>query len=111
MTDDAPMTDQDGSDSATLESAAFRRLVRERARLAWALTAAMLAIFFGFILLVAFAPDFLGRPVAPGWTMTLGIPIGVGVIVAGIGLTGIYVSRANRRFDQLTRQVREEAGR
>ena len=95
---------------AIAQSDAFRRLVRERARLAWTLTAAMLAIYFGFVLLVAFAPGFLGRPVGPGWTMTLGIPIGVGVIVAGIALTGVYVSRANRRFDQLTRQVSEEAG-
>lgn len=93
-----------------MASPRFQALVRERGRLAWVLTATILIIFFGFILLVAFAPGFLGQPVGRGWTMTLGIPIGLGVIVSGIVLTAIYVRRANHRFDLLTREIREEAG-
>ncbi|MDP3675443.1 MAG: DUF485 domain-containing protein [Novosphingobium sp.] len=96
--------------ASLLKSPRFQTLVRARARLAWVLTAVMLIIFFGFILLVAFARGFLGQPVASGWTMTLGIPIGLGVIVSGIVLTAIYVRRANTRFDRLTREIREEAG-
>ena len=69
----------------------------------------ILAIYFGYVLLIAFDRDFLARPLGGG-TTSIGIPIGLGVIVAGIVLTGIYVRRANRRFDALTREVIEEAG-
>lgn len=93
-----------------LASPTFQSLVRERSRLAWTLTAVILTIFFGFILLVAFGRGFLGQPVADGWTMTIGIPIGLGVIVSGVALTAIYVRRANTRFDRLTREIREDAG-
>ena len=41
--------------------------------------------------------------------MTIGIPMGLGVIIVGIALTGVYVRRANRHFDQLTRDLVEEA--
>ena len=87
----------------------YRRLVRERSRFAWALTGVMLAIYFGFILLVAFGRELLARPVGGG-TTTLGILIGIGVILSGILLTAIYVQRANRRFDALTRAILDEAG-
>lgn len=69
----------------------------------------MLAIYFGYILLIAFDRSFLARPIGGG-TTTLGIPIGIGVIVSGILLTWIYVARANRRFDALTRELLRDAG-
>jgi uncharacterized membrane protein (DUF485 family) len=90
-------------------SASFQSLVKERSRFTWALTLATLGIYFGFILLVAFNPEFLARPIGDS-TTTLGIPLGIGVITAGVVLTGIYVRRANRRFDELTRQLRKEVG-
>lgn len=86
----------------------YQQLVRERSRFAWTLTVVMLVIYFGYILLIAFNREFLAQPVAGG-TMTIGIPMGIGVIVVGIILTGIYVRRANRHFDQLTRDLVEEA--
>lgn len=84
----------------------YRALVARRARFTWVLTAVMLAIFFGYILLIAFDKALLARPIGDGAT-TLGIPIGIGVIVAGILLTGIYVRRANRDFDPAVRALRE----
>lgn len=86
----------------------FRQLVRERGRFTWTLTLMMLIAFFGYILLIAFAPELLARPIGTG-TTTIGIPIGVGVILCGILLTGVYVHRANSRFDPLIREIREEA--
>lgn len=91
-------------------SAPFQALVRERSRFTWMLTAIMLATYFGFILLVAFAPEILARPIGR-LTTTIGIPIGIGVIVTGIMLTAIYVHRANRRFDDLTSQISESEGK
>lgn len=88
----------------------YRELVRERSRFSWALTAIMLVIFFGYILLIAFAPQLLGRRIGVG-TTTIGIPIGIGVIISGILLTGIYVHRANSRFDPMIREIVEDSRR
>jgi uncharacterized membrane protein (DUF485 family) len=85
------------------EDPRYRQLVRERSRFSWILTAIMLVIFFGYILLIAFAPDLLARRISS--TTTLGIPLGVGVILSGILLTGIYVHRANTRFDPMIREI------
>ena len=64
----------------------------------------MLVIYFGFILLVAYAPKFLGTPLGTGVT-TIGIPIGLFVIFAAFLLTGIYVSKANSKYDPLIRKI------
>ena len=85
----------------------FHELVARRARLAWALSAAMLVIYFGFILLIAFAPGVLGTRIGNGVT-TIGIPVGLFVIVAAFVLTGIYVYKANAEFDPITRQLIEK---
>jgi uncharacterized membrane protein (DUF485 family) len=84
-------------------SPAFKELERSRGALGWTLTALILVIYFGFVFLVAFAPKLLGTPVAG--TLTLGFPLGLGVILSAIVLTGIYVARANSRFDALTRKI------
>jgi uncharacterized membrane protein (DUF485 family) len=86
----------------------YRTLVRERSRLSWLLTMVIIVVYFGYILLIAFNRNVLARPIGGG-TMTLGIPIGIGVILIGIALTGIYVRRANTRFDALTQAIRDEA--
>ena len=86
----------------------FQALVAKRSRFVWALTAAMIAIYFGFILLIAFDPALIGRPI-DGSIITLGIPLGLGVILAAFVLTGIYVWRANSEFDAMTKDVIERA--
>ena len=89
------------------QTARYRELVRERSRFSWSLTIVMLVIFFGYILLIAFAPQILALRISR--ITTLGIPIGIGVIVSGIVLTGIYVHRANSRFDPMIREIVEES--
>lgn len=86
----------------------FQELVAKRTRFAWLLSAAMLVIYFGFIFIIAFAPKSLGTPIGSGVT-TIGIPIGLFVIVSAFVLTGIYVRRANTEFDAITRQIIEGA--
>ena len=85
----------------------FQELVAKRTRFAWILSGAMLAIYFGFIFIIAFAPKSLGTPLAGGVT-TIGIPLGLFVIVSAFVLTGIYVQRANSEFDALRRQIIEQ---
>lgn len=87
----------------------FQELVRSRSQLGWWLSIAMLAIYLGFIGLVAFGKSFLATPLAPGMATTVGIPIGLFVIVSAFVLTGIYVNRANAKYDTLTRQIVEES--
>ena len=86
----------------------FLALVRRRSAFAWTLSLLMIAIYFGFILVVAFAPKLLGTPIGDGVT-TIGIPLGLGVILAAFVLTGLYVRRANTEFDTMTRSIVERA--
>lgn len=89
-------------------NAHFRELVETRQRFAALLSIIMLIVYVGFILLIAFAPGWLGTPLYPGTSVTRGIPIGMGVIVISFLLTGVYVWRANGEFDRLTRAVLRE---
>lgn len=83
-----------------LESPAFAELRAKRRRFSAILTVMMLVIYYGFIVAIAFAPGWLATPI--DGVITLGIPLGLGVIVSAIALTGVYVSRANGEFDRLT---------
>ena len=86
----------------------YQALVKRRSRFTWMLTIVMLVVFFGYILLIAFNKALLARPIGDGAT-TLGIPIGLGVILIGIALTGVYVRRANRDFDPMVEAIRKDA--
>ena len=88
----------------------FQELVAKRTRFAWVLSAAMLVIYFGFIFIIAFAPKSLGTPIGSGVT-TIGIPLGLFVIVSAFVLTGIYVRRANTEFDAITHEIIEDVKR
>ncbi len=85
----------------------FQELVRRRSSFAWTLAAVMLVIYLGFILAVAFAPGLMATKVGSGVT-SVGIVLGLVVIVSAFVLTGIYVQRANTLFDDLTRDLRKE---
>ena len=85
----------------------YHELLSKRKSFAWMLAAIMLVIYYGFILIVAFNKEFLGQPLSAGSITTVGIPIGLGVIISAFVLTGIYVFRANSEFDRLTREIKE----
>lgn len=86
----------------------YQQLKSQRSRLGWWLTLAMLVVYYGFILLVAFNKPFLAQRLGEGVT-TIGMPIGFGVIVFTIIITGIYVRRANTEFDRLTDEIAKGA--
>ena len=88
-----------------LSDPAFRELVAARSSFAWGLSALMLAVYLAFILLVAFAHDVMATKIGDGPT-SVGIVLGLAVIVFAFLLTGVYVARANSRFDDLTARVR-----
>lgn len=82
----------------------YQELKAKRSSFGWWLTLAMMVVYYGFILLVAFNKELLSRRLGDG-VMTLGIPIGFGVIVFTVVITAIYVRRANSEFDILTAEV------
>ena len=82
----------------------FQELVAKRQRFAWTLSTLMLGLYLAFILLIAFAPGWLGTPLNDSTTVTRGIPVGVGLILSSFVLTGIYVFRANGEFDDLKKK-------
>ena len=82
----------------------YQELKSKRSRMGWWLTLAMMVVYYGFILLVAFDKEFLARRLGDG-VMTMGIPIGFGVIIFTVIITAIYVRRANSEYDTLTEQI------
>ena len=87
---------------------AYQQLRRKRNRLGLALTVLMLVVYYGYVALIAFDKEFLARPIGAGVT-TLGIPIGMGVIIFSVIITGLYVRRANTEFDATNEAIIKEA--
>ena len=75
----------------------FRLLAATRWRIAITLTIAMVAIYFGFILLIAYDKPLMGRLIVPG--LSVGVLLGALVIVLSWVLTWVYVRWANTHYD------------
>jgi uncharacterized membrane protein (DUF485 family) len=85
------------------------RLSAARWRVAIVLTTAMMAIYFGFILLVAYNKPLLGHLLVPG--LSVGILIGALVIVTSWLLIGVYARWANRHYDVEVERLRGQGTR
>ncbi|MBM3929232.1 MAG: DUF485 domain-containing protein [Sphingomonadales bacterium] len=85
----------------------YTALLKRRGRFAAILSAIILIVYFGFIGLVAFNKPLLGASLSGGAT-SVGIPIGLGIIVLSIALTGLYVRRANGEYDAVLAAIRAE---
>jgi len=83
---------------------ALAQLAARRWRVALPLTLAMLAIYFGFILLIAFDKPLMGQMLGEG--LSLGILFGALVIVSAWVLTGVYIWWANTHYDPQVRQLK-----
>lgn len=86
----------------------YQQLKSTRNAYGWVMTILMLVVYYGYIALIAFDKAFLAQPLGAGVT-TVGIPIGVGVILFTVIITGIYVRRANNEFDALKEEIIKEA--
>jgi uncharacterized membrane protein (DUF485 family) len=85
----------------------FVELVDTRNRYNWTMAIIMMAIYFAFILLIAFQPALLATKIAAGSPLSVGILGGFLVILIAIGMTGMYIMRANKEFDRLTAELRD----
>lgn len=86
----------------------YHALHQRRWRIAIALTAVVAAVYFGFILLVAYAKPLMGRALVPG--LSVGILLGALVIIAAWMTTWIYVRWANTHFDAEITRLKAEGG-
>lgn len=84
----------------------YQKLVKTRSKFAWTLSIIMLVIYYAFIMVIAFKPELLGMKTGMG-VMTVGIPVGIAIIIIAFALTGIYVKRANGEFDTLTQKIKK----
>jgi uncharacterized membrane protein (DUF485 family) len=81
------------------------QLHQARWRVALGLTVAIVVIYFGFILLIAYRRDVLAARLAPG--LSVGIVLGALVIVASWLLTWFYVRWANTNYDAELERIKE----
>jgi uncharacterized membrane protein (DUF485 family) len=89
-----------------LESEEFKRLVARRWRLSIVLTVCLFVLYYGYIVLIAVDKSFMATKV--GAVTTLGIPLGVAVIVVSWVLTAIYVVWANTAYDTEVNKLKDQ---
>ncbi len=87
----------------------FKELASKRKRFSLILSIIVLSAYYSFMILVAFAPSVLGKPIVEGSVTSIGVPIGVVIIIGSWLLTGLYVYRANTEFDATNTQLLQEA--
>ncbi len=87
----------------------YAALTRARKKIVWPLSIAVIVAYFALILAIAFSPASLGAPIGNGVT-SIGVALGLGIIVYCMVITGIYVTYANRVIEPLTRAIAQKAG-
>lgn len=88
----------------------YMELQSKRSSFGWLLTILMMVVYYGYIALIAFNKPFLAQPLGAGVT-SLGIPLGMGVIIFTIVITAIYVNRANSEYDDLTADILKDVNK
>ena len=89
-----------------LQDPEFLHLARSKNSIAAVLTVLTLVVYYGFIFLLAFKQDFFGRKISTH--VTVGIPIGIGVILLSWVFTGVYVRWANTRYDGMVESMKRK---
>jgi uncharacterized membrane protein (DUF485 family) len=88
------------------ETEEFKKFVRKKWTVSLVLASCMLLAYFGFILIVAFDKTILATKLSKG--LTLGIPVGLGIIILAWVLTGIYVRWANNHYDSKVEELKKK---
>ncbi|QEY18767.1 DUF485 domain-containing protein [Cellvibrio sp. KY-GH-1] len=86
----------------------YAALTRARKKIMWPLSIITIAAYFVLILAIAFNPHSLGNPVGNGVT-SIGIMLGLGIILLCFVVTGIYVYYANRVLEPLNQAILKKA--
>jgi uncharacterized membrane protein (DUF485 family) len=108
MSNVAPKAERSTQKSAheVIESAQFKALVSKRWSVSMALLVLLFVSYYGFIVLVATAKDFVSQKV--GEVTTLAIPLGLATIVIAWALTAFYVAWANKSYDPEVERLKSQ---
>lgn len=83
----------------------YMELVKKRTRVSMIFFGLTLAIYSGFILTMAYLPDVFARPLGGGWTMSVGLLVGLMVACSAVILIAAYVYISNKKFDPLLADI------
>lgn len=93
---------------AILQNPKFKEMVAKKSKLSWTLTAIMLFVYVGFMLLVGYNKEFLLTKLSGEGVTTIGMPLGLSIIVLSFILCGVYSFVANNKLDQLNEEAMRE---
>lgn len=85
-----------------------RSVAARRWKMALLLSALMIVIYFGFVLLIAFDKEAMGALMMPG--LSVGIAMGVLVIVLTWAVTWFYVFWTRRNIDEAVTRMSTKGG-
>lgn len=100
------MSIKSGKIKDIINSKEFKALVRKRLLVSISMTIIMLAVYFGFILIIAFDKQLLATKI--GEHLTIGLPIGIGIIIFAWIFTGVYIRWANSSYDKSVKELRNQ---
>jgi len=84
----------------------YIELVSKRSRFAWTLSILMLIVYYTFIMTIAFKPELLAIPLSDGSVISMGITVGIAIILFSFFITGLYVYKANSTYDVLLDEIK-----
>jgi len=87
----------------------YKELIAVRSKSKWSLTFLMLLTYYGFVIVIAFKPEVFAIKIGSGHT-SLGIAAGLFIILFSFLITGLYVRKANKVLQPLTKKLHEKAG-
>jgi uncharacterized membrane protein (DUF485 family) len=89
----------------------FAEMVSKQTRLAILLSLIVLVPYYTFMMITAFNPALLAQPISDGSIVTIGWPVGAILIIGSWLTTAVYIRRANGEFDQLNKEILDEASK
>ena len=88
----------------------FKKMEQEKNRMRWFFSFSVFVVYVAYIAYIGINPEFFSRTLFPGSVITIGIYAGLFIILFSVVLTGMYVRKANRKFDEVTKRVIQEIG-
>ncbi len=94
------------SASEVINSPDFKRLVAKRWTVSGILLALLFVTYYGYVMVIGFDKEIFSAKI--GEATTLGIPVGIAVIVFAFILTAIYVVWANSKYDPEVERLKNQ---
>lgn len=85
----------------------YQELVSKRSSFSVKLSIFVLAMFYSYVLVIAFNKELLATKIGDG-VMTYAFPVGAAIIIVSFITTLIYVVRANGEFEDLTNEIKDD---